>query len=462
MTQKKKQPHPKTRTDAAGTTGQRHSVAARAASQPHPLPWWLALGIITIIYTLLRVNSLGIPLDRDEGVFGYAGQRILEGGLPYLDVVDHKPPGVFYLYALALRFFSPTPQGVHWFLHTYNFLTLLAIWFLMKRRFSSDWAPFWGALCYAVFSASPPIQGFTASTEILMLLPIVISLLLVVETDIRPGVWLLLASGAAGAAAFWIKQTALTSVAFTGFYFATTSRKTDSARVGRLPLEALRRLLWWCAGGAIVTGLIAGYFKAAGIFSEFVYWSFTHNIVYAGQVSLSGNLSAWIQALGTIVREDFVVVGLGFVAVFWNLKRRKAESLFALGFLLFCLAGTLPGLSYAHYFAQIAPAVAVGSGWALSTVSESGAVRSRFAILAVSLALVLVPVWVHRDYFLESTPNRVSRHYFGLNPFPESAELSEYLASLRHRNGSLSLVRNLRFFLRRDARAPALLSWSIL
>src|SRR5262245_58655024 len=108
------------------------SKKTKGAATAVPLPWWVALGVIAITYGLLRIHAVGIPLDRDEGVFGYAGQRILEGGRLYLDVVDHKPPGVFYLYALALRLFSPTPEGVHWFLHAYNFLTLLGIWMLMR------------------------------------------------------------------------------------------------------------------------------------------------------------------------------------------------------------------------------------------------------------------------------------------------------------------------------------------
>ena len=401
---------------------------SRRLNASTPLPWWLAFGIITTIYVLLRLNAVGVPLDRDEGVFGYAGQQILQGGQVYRYVVDHKPPGVFYIYALALNFFPPTAEGVHWFLHIYNFLTLLALWFLMQRRFSYGWAPFWGAFCYAVFSASPAIQGFTASAEMLMLLLIVISLLLAVEAAKRPRAYLICASGAAGAVACCIKPTALTSIAFAGVYLVAATRRADSLGGGWLPGESARRLFWWCAGGAIVAGAVAGYFKAVGLFPEFVYWSFTHNVDYAGQVPLSQTISRWTQAVGYIVRGDFAVASLGVAAGFWNLRHRKEESLFVLGFLLFSLAGTLPGFSYPHYFAQLAPAIALASGWALAMISESGSVRSRSAIAAAAVVLVLIPVWVHRDYFLESSPDLISRRIFGANPFPESEEISQYLA----------------------------------
>ncbi|GJM05575.1 MAG: hypothetical protein DHS20C09_15710 [marine bacterium B5-7] len=35
------------------------------------------------VYILLRIQPIGIPLDRDEDVFGLLGRTILEGKLPY-------------------------------------------------------------------------------------------------------------------------------------------------------------------------------------------------------------------------------------------------------------------------------------------------------------------------------------------------------------------------------------------
>ncbi|MFH1361666.1 MAG: hypothetical protein ABIH69_03330, partial [bacterium] len=58
---------------------------------PLNLKFWLAVSLIVVVYILLRINIVGIPLDRDEGLFAYAGQVILRGGLPYLDVLEMKP-----------------------------------------------------------------------------------------------------------------------------------------------------------------------------------------------------------------------------------------------------------------------------------------------------------------------------------------------------------------------------------
>lgn len=59
----------------------------------------LAGGILLLIAGHLAV--LPMPHTRDVGVWAYAGWRLLEGDVPYRDFFDHKPPGVFGLYALG-------------------------------------------------------------------------------------------------------------------------------------------------------------------------------------------------------------------------------------------------------------------------------------------------------------------------------------------------------------------------
>jgi 4-amino-4-deoxy-L-arabinose transferase-like glycosyltransferase len=179
---------------------------------------WVAFAAIAFVYVLLRVNVVDVPLDRDEGVFGYAGQVILDGGLPYRDVLDHKPPVVFYLNALALLLIPPTARGVHVFLHAYNFITLVALFFIARSYTRSRAAGLWTAFCYAIISSSPAVQGGTASTEMFMLLPLTLSLLFAVLSVNREGMAYPLLSGVAGGIAFWTRQTALFPLVFCVLY----------------------------------------------------------------------------------------------------------------------------------------------------------------------------------------------------------------------------------------------------
>jgi len=77
---------------------------------------WIVWIAICLVYILIRLHIVSIHLDRDEGIFGYAGQVILNDGLQYRDVFDHKPPVAFYLKASALLSVPPTSTGIHKFL----------------------------------------------------------------------------------------------------------------------------------------------------------------------------------------------------------------------------------------------------------------------------------------------------------------------------------------------------------
>ena len=48
----------------------------------------------------LRVPSLQQPAGADQALYGYVGQRILHGELPYRDAWDQKPPGIHATYAV--------------------------------------------------------------------------------------------------------------------------------------------------------------------------------------------------------------------------------------------------------------------------------------------------------------------------------------------------------------------------
>ena len=146
------------------------------------------------------------------------GQLIRDGGLPYRDGLDHKPPAAFYINALALQFVPCTARGIHVFLLIYNFLTLLCLFSIARIYFRSIAAGLWCAFCFAVFSANPDIQGFTASTEMWALLPISASLLAAVVAIRRHKLVYLLLSGAAGSIACWTKQTMAASILFVALY----------------------------------------------------------------------------------------------------------------------------------------------------------------------------------------------------------------------------------------------------
>ncbi|MBW2271368.1 MAG: glycosyltransferase family 39 protein [Deltaproteobacteria bacterium] len=76
--------------------GVRHPVASRHG--------------LDVLGTLLAIGfglpSLLYPFGSDQAVYHYVGTGWLEGLWPYVDALDIKPPGIYFVYALAARTFG--------------------------------------------------------------------------------------------------------------------------------------------------------------------------------------------------------------------------------------------------------------------------------------------------------------------------------------------------------------------
>lgn len=88
-----------------------HSPIAVPHAPPATLParQWidrrfaLASAVLLTAAVALRLGQFGNPLaGLDEQFYLLVGERMWSGELPYVDIWDRKPPGLFYLYA-AIR-----------------------------------------------------------------------------------------------------------------------------------------------------------------------------------------------------------------------------------------------------------------------------------------------------------------------------------------------------------------------
>ena len=69
---------------------------------------WLLLGVTVAAVLFARIRLLGLPLERDEGEYAYAGQLILQGIPPYKLAYNMKFPGTYDAYALIMSIFGQT------------------------------------------------------------------------------------------------------------------------------------------------------------------------------------------------------------------------------------------------------------------------------------------------------------------------------------------------------------------
>ena len=84
-----------------GVAAQSASDAMRGLVRKRYRPYFCLAGVC-LLAGLWRMTFNEVPFERDEGGYAYGAWRILEGETLYRDLLNFTPPGVFYLYALAI------------------------------------------------------------------------------------------------------------------------------------------------------------------------------------------------------------------------------------------------------------------------------------------------------------------------------------------------------------------------
>jgi hypothetical protein len=120
--------------------------------------WGFAI-IVFSVTVAIRIRLLGMPLERDEGEYAYAGQLMLQGTPPYKLAENMKFAGTYAAYAVIMSIFGQTTTGIHLGLLVVNAATIALIFFLGRRLMNST-AGIAAAVSYSVLSVSQSVLGF--------------------------------------------------------------------------------------------------------------------------------------------------------------------------------------------------------------------------------------------------------------------------------------------------------------
>src|SRR5687768_6854726 len=72
---------------------------------------WLARGAWLVV-ALSALQILLFGFGRDQGIYATVGRGVVEGLMPYRDLWDFKPPGIFLVYAVAELLFGASMASV--------------------------------------------------------------------------------------------------------------------------------------------------------------------------------------------------------------------------------------------------------------------------------------------------------------------------------------------------------------
>jgi 4-amino-4-deoxy-L-arabinose transferase-like glycosyltransferase len=344
-----------------------------ARLMPRALMGWAALSLPAIALLLLRLPSLFEPRwNADEGVFAAVASRLLHGQVLYVDAWDNKPPMIFLTYA-AVRFaFGGGVFPIHAVATAVALATLIVVMALAARLYGRTRAFVAGAV-FAAIAGTPLFEANLALSEIFMILPVAVAMLVAVAAMDRPQSvqWksYLIAGALLGIAANYKQVAVFDAAALT-------------LMIGRSPGRPVRSVAALGIGFALphVVALIA--FSATGALGD--YW-----------FAIAGSLRSYSQSAeqfgGSNSFSSRAVNYLpALIAVPYALlikDRSRAVAALPAVWLGFAFAGALSSpFAFPHYLIQVAPPFALVVAGIELPKRSVGAVGP---ILVVALAIAL-------------------------------------------------------------------------
>jgi hypothetical protein len=399
------------------------------------LAWWTLAIIVFGLVIAIRIRLLGIPLERDEGEYAYAGQLILQGIPPYKLAYNMKFPGTYAAYALIMSIFGQTIHAIHLGLLLVNVATIALI-FLLGRRLIHSTAGIAAAACYAVLSVNPSVLGLAAHATNFAMPPVLGGILLLLNnqrvttsqpSQLNQAVRLFL-SGLLFGTGVLMKQPAVLFVPFGVIYIVWK----DAQR--RLPFkEILERILTFGIGAVVPIAITCLVLWAAGVIDKFWFWTINYAWQYGSLVPLSQAPRILFNSANEVIGPNWgiwTLAGIGAVAGLWD-RRMRASASFLIGFLLFSVLALCVGFYFRyHYFIFVLPAISLLVGCAIGEISYFLAGRMilvRFVPLFVFAALLGLPIFSQRELFFKLSSVDACRMIYPESAFPESIRISDFI-----------------------------------
>lgn len=422
-------------------------------AQVGPLRSWQELGVFALALALtlaIRAPFFRVPLERDEGEYAYIAWLMDQGGLPYRDAVNQKPPVTFGIYWLTMKVVGASPAAFRLTAGVFAGLATYLVWVLGLKLYGPMAAAL-AAAVFAVISAEPGVLGQTANTELFMLLPLVAgALVLSRPVASREPFWVLLCGLLCGLATMTKQVAAVNALGVIPFLLYDRWKSGATVPVaapqGGTPLSrALADCGWFVLGLAAGILPFFGAFWAAGALDDFVYWTLQHNLEYAGSgfdVYAAHKLGA---QMGRMAPSDFVVWLFALGGLYDCLRRPSRGQVLVCGWLVTSCVALCVGWNFrSHYFLQLCPPVALWAGFglwrALIAVKSLQGPWPRVVAYAVIVVAAVAPPLAANGKYLRMSPDAISRAIYGLNPFVEAPRIADHLASRTQPNQTVFIL----------------------
>jgi 4-amino-4-deoxy-L-arabinose transferase-like glycosyltransferase len=403
----------------AGAKGEQDMTEAQQAPQKtvdfknfFPIIFIVAIAAVVMF---MRLHFISLPLDNDEGTYAYIANFMNSHYMPYRDIFDHKPPGIYFIYRAAIGIFGRDAEGIRFFTALYCAVSAVAVYFAAARM-DKNRAKYMATLFFAACQGSVLLQGINSNTETFVSLPVALAMFFAAKGKEEKSVMLSL-SGLFLGVADLIKPIVLPCFILMLIYMVIKKfelKKTASFIAG-----------FFAPFAATTVWLIAG-----GIFGDCVKSLF--------------NVNSWYMTKGTpwplrieprFLVEFGVLLAASVLLAFIPKKNNSGSGKSGTEISLVLLAGAIAGIilqkgTYPHYYLCVMAPLCVCAGIYAENISDLKA-RFHYAAPAAMIALFLAVFAADNLGFYKMNILDVSVGQFGTTRFAESSLMAGRINSIK-------------------------------
>ncbi|HUK35098.1 MAG TPA: glycosyltransferase family 39 protein [Vicinamibacterales bacterium] len=351
--------------------------------------WWLVVIAVAFALRLPAFNDRFY--SNDEATYSAIAAKLAAGGTMYVDAVDHKPPGIAWLYTGMFRVAGVyRMRWIRVLLAATVALTGIAVGELASGLTGQPLARVAGLLYVALSATGFAPNTQAANTELFANLPLTLAALAMFWQSratrvVDTWAWALAAGIATAAATLFRYQVAVSGIAWL--------LSLAIPRRSRHPFAAASGLAVGFGGAAAL--LVAGFWLT-GHLDSFLFWGWRYNFQYIAAVPIQQQMIRF--AIGTLPIVAAWLPALILLAFAWDSDVMLAWVWLATMVVAFSVGGRFFG----NYFLVAVPPLAVLAGRGLMTLDAAGRRRllvsltTGIAWLAMVSALAVV-VWDRLD-----------------------------------------------------------------
>ncbi|WP_341713399.1 hypothetical protein [Erythrobacter sp.] len=307
---------------------------------------WLAFGLLAVATLIIRAPWFGdANADIDEQLYSLIGNAMTQGALPYVDLWDRKPFGLFAIYAVAHAVGGPGPIAYQMLAALFIFASAMMGFTLARCLVDRVTAFGAGFLIIALMSTYGALSGNSEA----FFVPMMVAMALLVRNHDHPqAVRRAVLAMLIGGLALQVKYTAIPQCLFFGLWVLWGAHRNGAAMPRLVALAAAFGAL-----GLLPTALVAGGYALTGYWDAWLFANITS--FFDRMPSDAGRL--YTDLVLFLMPLVLLAAGGMYAAVRMTPPRDRQTYMFYLLWFVACLATIfLPATVYRYYFAAVVPA----------------------------------------------------------------------------------------------------------